>query len=455
MPASFRSLGVPRRGIQFLLERRLSRDHGCYRLPDSGLGPARASPIQNRPWLQTPGWRCRRIHRFTQKTSACLTGQLGITLSLYLSFRTAVLRPPPAYSEVEMKLEYAISVDDFRALQKPFATRPGRNAGFRAVVAVCCVVAALGVYCLVEGMGLLLAGFLVGLAALGSIGSYFLDVHSIRSSKEKYERNIAVAYKRLHCRDHRQVDISPSGFTLSCNCGTVTRPWTELMQFSENERFFLLRTKADSLLLPKSAFSSEGDKTEFRRLATEEINKSRAFAARPLEFVCSGSEMAAARLLHIVQGGAWRAVARSGVILFGVGCILNFFLRSQGGSDDPSIPLKAVGLTFAALVAAMAVRFFQRGGRQNQRLRLYFGNEGFHLEDSATIAKHPWESFCGYLENDGVFLLYHTPRLYRVIPKRIFGPRETEFRDLLRAKLPRFNYRNPVQPRAAQISRTA
>jgi hypothetical protein len=357
--------------------------------------------------------------------------------------------------ELAMKIEYGISIEDFRALQVPFTGRARANAGFKGLVVACCLVAALGVYCLVQGLGLPVGAFLIGLAALGVVAAYFFDVRSVRRAKQNCEKKIATAYQQLHCRDRRTLEVSEFGFTLSCKCGVVTRPWSELTQFSESDKFFLLRTKAEGVILPKSAFTSEGDKTEFRRLATDQINKSRPFASRPIEFLCSGAERRSARLLHIVQGGGWRLVLRVAVILLGLSLMLNFFLHSQGGQDDPTIPLKAAGLVFGAFLVAMAVRVMRVKPRTRTPLRVHFGEEGLHLQDQVTIARYPWEGFCGYLENSRIFLIYHNPRLYRIIPKRALASREPEFRALLLRKLSPFDYRNPIRAAAAQISKPA
>ena len=351
-----------------------------------------------------------------------------------------------------MKIEYAISMEDFRALQAPFRGRAGTNAGFKGALAACAVIAALGVYCLSAGLGLPVGAFLIGLGVAAGMASYFYDVYSVRRNKQKYEDNMALAYQRLHCRDHRIVEFDDGSFTLSCKCGTVTRPWSELTQFAENNRFFQLRTKGDSLLLPKSAFPGEGDRTEFRGLATDHINKNRAFASRPIEYVCSNMERRSARLLHITRGGGWRLVLRLVVIVAGISVLLNFFLRAQNSANSSRDSLIAFALVLFLFLVALFVRNSRATPRDHIPLKAYFGSEGLHLQDRTTIARYPWETFCGYLENDRIFLLYHNPRLYRVIPKRALGPRETEFRGLMAQKLAPYDYRNPVRLAGAQSS---
>jgi len=48
------------------------------------------------------------------------------------------------------------------------------------------------------------------------------------------------------------------------------------------------------------------------------------------------------------------------------------------------------------------------------------------------------------VEDNKTLLLYHNPKLYRSIPKRaLIGP-AAEFRVLVAAKLPCYDYRNPA-----------
>ena len=153
-----------------------------------------------------------------------------------------------------MKLIYAISLDDYRALHPPFTGRAGHNAGFKGVLVVCALIGLLGVYCLVEGRGISTGVFLIGLGASAAMASYWLDKRSVRQAKEKYERGISTAYQRMHCTEQRTLDADSNGFTVSCRCGTVTRPWSEVSRFSENKHLFLVGTKADGQVIPKAAF---------------------------------------------------------------------------------------------------------------------------------------------------------------------------------------------------------
>src|SRR6202035_4935615 len=116
----------------------------------------------------------------------------------------------------------------------------------------------LGVYCIVQGLGISTGGFLIGLGVCSAALAYVFDKRSVSKTRERYNRNLADAYQRIHCRDHRTLEVEQDGFTASCKCGAVTRPWPELARFSENKSLFFVGTKTDAQLVPKAAFSSEG-----------------------------------------------------------------------------------------------------------------------------------------------------------------------------------------------------
>ncbi len=351
-----------------------------------------------------------------------------------------------------MKVEYAIPFDDFRALQKPISLQV--DVRFKGGVVVCGVMASLGIYCIIANFGLSVGGFLVGLAAVGGLAVYLHYVRSVRRAKEKYERDIALAYERLHCRDHRVVETNETGFTMTCNCGAVTYEWSQLVQFAENDRFFQLRTKADGLVLPKSAFASEGDKTEFRRLAAEQIYRTLAFASRSIELVSTKHDYWSARLLHVLRGGGWRRLA--GASLFLVGAASIFAIFHEHPPQNAIEKFTRIEIAIMSAVVAFSALMFVRGrklkGTYRTALRMSFGEAGLHFQDAVAIARNPWESFCGYLEGRSIFLLYYNARLYRIIPKRALGSRETEFRELLLRKVSPFDYRNPFRLGPREVS---
>jgi hypothetical protein len=352
-----------------------------------------------------------------------------------------------------MKVTYAISFEDYRTFQPPFVARPGHNAGFQAVLLVCSLMVSLGVYCIVQGLGISTGGFLIGLGVCSAALAYVFDKGSVSKTRERYDRNLADAYQRIHCRDHRTLEVDQDGFTASCKCGTVTRPWTELARFSENKSLFFVGTKTDAQLVPKAAFSSEGAITEFRTLFVERLNADRPITSRSIEFSYTPQDFRNARILHILNGGGWRSLvgklATFCISAYGVYAIWGYMSPQR----NPALLFGLIGgLLAVPLLRGMRSRRRHYLGRQ----RIYFSEQGLHLEGSGTVARNTWTQFIGYLESKHAVLLYYHPRAYRIIPRRALADRETEFRALLEEKLSRYDYRRsaaaPTKPQVQSQS---
>ena len=202
--------------------------------------------------------------------------------------------------------------------------------GFKAVLGACALISALGVFCIAEGMGLPVGGFLIGLGLVAGTGAYFYEQRSVRTRTEEYERKLVAGFQQIHCRDQRIFEADDSGFTSSCKCGTVTRPWSELKSFSENKTHFAFNTKMGGQVLPKSAFSSDAEITEFRALATGKLNQRQAHHRTALRCSVQARGLPSGLLAPCFQG--W-GMARLGenlrrrftiCMIYGVFCALEF-----------------------------------------------------------------------------------------------------------------------------------
>jgi YcxB-like protein len=347
-----------------------------------------------------------------------------------------------------MRLSYTIKFDDFRTLQAPFPTAAGSNAGFKGVLAACALLAALGVFCMVQGLGLPVGGFLIGLGVAAGAGAYFYEQRSVQSRKEKYEKRLAEAFQRIHCRDQRVFEADDTGYTTSCKCGTVSRPWSELVSFSENKTHFAFNSKMGGEILPKSAFPSEAQITEFRALATGKLNQDKSVTAPHFDFALRKADFREAYWMHILQGGGWRALAK--VLLVYAGLIYGVFvLWNSIAANNPAVRAGLIG----ALVVIPAMRLMR-----NQRkhylgvLRVYFSEQGLHLQDPANQSRVPWDRFVGYLEGNGVILLYSNPKQYRIIPKRALTGQAGKFQAMVESKLGAYDYRNPTRSLEVQAA---
>ena len=339
-----------------------------------------------------------------------------------------------------MRLSYTIKFEDFQTLQAPSPTSADSNAGFKGVLAACVLIALLGVFCMMQGLGLPVGGFLIALGLVAATCAYIYEQRSVRSKKEKYERKLAEDFQRIHCRDQRIFTADENGFTTSCKCGTVTRPWSELTSFSENKTHFAFNTKMGGQILPKSAFASEAEITEFRALATGKLNQDKPATAPHFEFALKREDYRTAYWLHTLKGGGWRGLAKALAIyacmMYGVFVLWN----SIAGHNDA---------VRAGLIGALAgVPLVRIAGKRRKQyvgpLRVYFSAEGLHLQDPANQSRTSWKQFVGYLEGDGMMLLYYNPKLYRIVPKRALTGQAAQFRTLVQTKLNRYDYRNPT-----------
>jgi len=340
-----------------------------------------------------------------------------------------------------MDFSYDIHFEDFAAGWALFRQRAGRNPGFVCALIACLTIALVGLDAWRRGLGVELAIFCVGLGVVGGGAAYFLDAHSIRQAKRKREETIAAAYQQLHCREDRTFHADEQGMTFRCRCGAVTRPWSELREFAENESRFILATNSDVQGIPRSAFATEAEATEFRREISSRLQQNRSHNLRHIEFACTPGDYRHAWLLHTVRGGGWRGLLRTAATFTCVGFGLFTLSRSLPG------PMSAL-VWVCGIATPLLVRLSQNRRRKPYlgHLRIYFGEDGLHLEDRQSVARTAWTQFVGYLEDKRLLLLYYNPRLYRIVPKAdTTGTSWTELLALVPHKLSKFDYRQPLR----------
>lgn len=338
-----------------------------------------------------------------------------------------------------MRLSYAIKVEDFQRLQAPFPTIKGATAGFKGVLVACVLIALLGVFCMLQGFGLPVGFFLIALGLVAATGSYFYEQRSIRKNKENYHERIIAGFQRIHCRDERIFAADESGFTASCKCGSVTRPWSELTSFSESKTDFAFNTKMGGQVLPKSAFPSEAEITEFRALATGKLNQDKPANAPHFDFALKRDDYRIGYWIHTLKGGGWRGLAKAlaTYVCFTYGV---FVIWNSLAVHNEAVRAGLIG----GLIGFPLVRLANRRRRQYLGpMRVHFSNEGLYLQDPANQARTSWTQFVGYLEGSGMFLLYYNPKLYRIIPKRALTGPAVQFQTLVQSKLSRYDYRSP------------
>jgi hypothetical protein len=195
-------------------------------------------------------------------------------------------------------------------------------------------------------------------------------------------------------------------------------------------------------ILPKSAFPTEADITEFRALLSGKLNQDKPATAPHFDFALKAEEYRAAYWLHALKGGGWRGLLKALAIY---GCMIYgaFVLWNSIAPHNDAVRAGLIG----GLVALPLLRIVgKRRKHYFGPLRVYFSEEGLHLQDPANQTRTSWKQFVGYLEGNSILLLYYSPKLYRTIPKRALTGQAARFHTMVQTKLRRFDYRNPTVP---------
>src|SRR5438309_2699619 len=249
-----------------------------------------------------------------------------------------------------MKITTAISLPEFRTLQPAARPHPGRTA-FAVIMGLLCLsllIPSAGVVLQQLAQGEDLADSALATMAAGlvlGVCAYLLDRRSLRRWRTRRERELLAAYERIHCRDSRTVEATSESLALRCKCGLVARPWAELTGFTETHSFLIPITRSESLPIPKSAFASEGEVTEFRRLILDKLHTDRPFNACPIEFAHTRADFWRAKWLHVRRGGGWRRVLK---IAFAMALFIYAIAFTINGARMGRLPAWLVPVTLGA-----------------------------------------------------------------------------------------------------------
>lgn len=141
----------------------------------------------------------------------------------------------------------------------------------------------------------------------------------------------------------------------------------------------------------------------------------------------------------------YRRAGRQAMMAFGallVAAAIFLLLPGHAKIDRPTtIAMGLCGLGLLGVYAVypdfMAKQKYHSDGRIRREMTVEFSRSGVNARTGETQTESPWMNFAGYAESSGVFLLFLSPRLFLVFPKRAFEPGEIgTFRDLLRENLP-------------------
>jgi hypothetical protein len=104
------------------------------------------------------------------------------------------------------------------------------------------------------------------------------------------------------------------------------------------------------------------------------------------------------------------------------------------------VPLWVFAAVWVVIVrvvpARVASRVFREQSRQQVEQTTEFSESGIRTQSAdGTESAIGWSQVLKWSEGERVFLLYLTPRLFVVFPKRVMGERVEELRELLKEKV--------------------
>jgi hypothetical protein len=346
-----------------------------------------------------------------------------------------------------VRVNYSVDYDSFLLVQPPFlAAEPLRFglffflrfavavAGTGLIVFFAWAVSASGLW---PGAGATLSEALTALVpstlALGAVWAW--RRHSERSALNQQEDFLRYSYGRLHCVSKRFLETNEQGLLFGCDCGSEVTPWQKFTALIETDRNFILVTPTDKWAVPKGAFGTEAERTEFRTLASEKLSHGRSLAARSVEFTCTPQDWRNAWWLQFKLGG-WSRLAA--LVFFAVMETLTaVYMAGMYGEHALFTPhFWAGAYVFAALLLILVPLFRKKAPRPTTPLKISFAEDAIYVQSAAFLSKIDWRQVKGIAADKNSIVLSHGKNLLLLIPQRSIYPAQRQYiAEILRARL--------------------
>jgi hypothetical protein len=278
---------------------------------------------------------------------------------------------------------------------------------------------------------------ILAISALSLLGIWIARRISARRLESQHEEFLRDSYSRVHCRDHRFVDVSDEGLVFGCNCGQVSRPWSQFVTQLETQSNFLLYTRSEVLEIPKIAFLSEGDRTEFRSFLSRQLTQEKSLAAPAIEVACTRADWRRARWLRFRAGGWVRAAAFTATALFMAGLIL-YFVPFVEGHEQSSLAVITATCLFTLLSVITVLRFLRTPIPVWILLpiKIWVAADAIYMGSPIGEIRIPWVHLTNCLVDRRSVLFTEAGRSLILIPQRCISPAQRDqIMTQLRAKL--------------------
>lgn len=283
----------------------------------------------------------------------------------------------PAGRIATMRVSYSLSSETYKKLQPPFKAIEPLSRGLFFALYLVTIAMGVGFTMLTVQLDAVLSdlpppepGWLPSLEIFGFGAALLAGVWGFRKLSERravqeHGEFLRDSYGRLHCRDRRFVETTKDGVVFGCDCATDPETWADVISWWEMDEEFVVSTRRNIVSIPKGAFVTEGERTEFRATLSDHVGKDTLSQIAKL-FANRGDWKRAKWLMFMGRG--W---VRPAALFLWAACVTVFILMALPffGSNDAWSAPSLIGASGFTLGAAFLFDPLGRGLKANHRGR--------------------------------------------------------------------------------------
>jgi hypothetical protein len=337
-----------------------------------------------------------------------------------------------------VRVFYSVSYQAFAGAQPPFRAIEPMGYGLRFFTYITTICAGVGFVLLSPHLFFFLGrsttktSLSQGLEVFGGsafllLGVWYARTYSARDARRQQEEFLRDSYSRLHCRDERFVETTDDGLLLGCNCESVLRPWAIFAGVGETDGGFALFTNFEVVTIPKAAFHSGGEQTEFRAILAQRLNENKSATARAVEFACNQQDWRNAAWLQFKMGGWIRVAALTLFAFLVAGYSLFQVPYFDVNAQELSPPLIAGACIYALLLLTVALMFRRKPFQHSVPMKVWFAEDAIYIQQPVIEMRIPWSHMSGCLADKKSLLLGQRDKSVILIPQRFISPIQREY----------------------------
>jgi len=344
-----------------------------------------------------------------------------------------------------VRVTYSVSWENFLATQRPFDFAATRGTGFFVTIFASLIAVASGVLIfahhltvedrtVAEALGVSqIACFLI--VAGGGVLAWLLvrDKRSAKREEREFEQVLRNRFEDLHCRDKRYIEAGPDVLSVGCACSETQVPWKNVRAV-ETPSGFVFATAKETVIVPKEAFPTEAERTQFRATLPAIAGEPSLPQGRAVNVQCSLADWKRARWL-LFRAIAWKISFFRLFFAAGVGYLL---VIASVAVDSNIVPDRSliVGAVVIALIAFPLP--LKQPPRYVGNFVASFSEGGIHLQFPWGPIAVDWHRIWKFAFDNNSLLIFLIDMSRLLIPRRCLGEAQWEIvRQLLESKVVR------------------